>query len=85
MSTHLLAEVQARYCARGQSLGFVTGYMDADPAGQTGRHFANQHHQPRSGHRVQRHRAPAGGRDKAGRAPAGPRRHGPPTSPSSGG
>lgn len=43
MSAQLLAEVQARYGARAQNKGFVTGYMDAARAGQTGGHFADQY------------------------------------------
>lgn len=43
MSAQLLAEVQQRFGDRAQNLGFVTGYMDAARAGQTGGHFADAH------------------------------------------
>lgn len=43
LSQQLWAEVRARYGSRAQNLGFVTGYMDAARAGQTGGHFADVH------------------------------------------
>lgn len=43
MSQQLWDEVHSRYGARAQNKGFVTGYMDAARAGQTGGHFADQH------------------------------------------
>lgn len=43
LSQQLWDEVRARYGARAQNKGFVTGYMDAARAGQTGGHFADQH------------------------------------------
>lgn len=43
MSAQLWDEVRARYGARAQNKGFVTGYMGVAAAGETGGHFADQH------------------------------------------
>jgi murein DD-endopeptidase MepM/ murein hydrolase activator NlpD len=43
LSAQLWSEVQSRFGARAQNKGFVTGYMDAARAGQTGGHFADQY------------------------------------------
>lgn len=43
MSLQLREEVRTRFGAREQNKGFVTGYMDAARAGQTGGHFADAH------------------------------------------
>lgn len=43
MSAQLLSELQSRFGTRAQNKGFVTGYMGAARAGQTGGHFADAH------------------------------------------
>jgi len=43
MSQQLLSEMQARFGARAQNKGFVTGYMASAQAGETGGHFADRH------------------------------------------
>lgn len=43
MSQQLWDEVKSRYGTRAQNKGFVTGYMDAARAGQTGGHFADRY------------------------------------------
>ncbi|MGY4845513.1 CHAP domain-containing protein [Kocuria sp. MNB10] len=43
MSQQLWDEVRARYGARAQNKGFITGYMADARAGSTGGHFADRH------------------------------------------
>lgn len=43
LSAQLWAEVQARFGARAQNLGFVTGYPEAARRGETGGHFPDRH------------------------------------------